>query len=166
MIIIWRFNMAKKKNENQDICYSDLHDNTEKNKKVTAKDIEIANNTIDFIKTAEPPFFKNEGTPLMSVSLKRLADYLALNIFPSGTEIIECGRIFEQKIIAASFEEILDTWKYIRRMKKKVPCFGFSEILITTSINARQDRKEIFDKICLEPGFKRLKTQNPWGVFV
>lgn len=157
--------MAKKKTEHHDICYSDLQNENEENKKVTEKDIEIADNTVDFIKRADPPFFKNEGTPLMSVSLKRLADYLALKIFPSGTDMIECGGIFEQKIVAASFDEILNTWKYIRSMMKKIPDYGFSEILITTSIKARKDRTEIFDKISRVPGFKRLKTQNSWSIF-
>lgn len=158
--------MPKKKIENQNICYSDLDNDAGENKKVTAKDIQVADNTVNFIKRADPPFFKNEGTPLMSVSLKRLADYLALYIFPKGTESMECTNVFEQKIVAASFEEILNTWKYIRRMKKKIPRYDFSEILITTSINARKDRKDIYDRLCQVPGFKRLKIQNTWGVFV
>lgn len=157
--------MTKKKTAKQDpnnIIYSGKRPS---DKKVTAKDVQTADNIVNFIKRADPPYFKNEGTPLMSVSLKRLADYLALDVYPKGTEIVECGNIFEQKIIAASYEEILTLWKYIRRMTKKIPRYGFSEALIITSINAREDKTDIFERVCQVPGFKRLKTQNPCRIF-
>lgn len=152
--------MAKKKIE---LKYGDFPDNETH---PTKRDFEIADGLIDHIKRARPAYFPKDGTPLESVPLKRLCDYLAIGVLPQGVDLMECTNEYERRIKAASYEEILELWKYIRAMMKKFPTYEFSQLLTVLSIHARADYKNILKRISQEPGFKRLIMPKIWDIIV
>lgn len=160
--------MIKKKNEpkSQNYFFDDLVDKQDNEEHPTSKDIETADGLIDHIKKARPTFFPSKDTLMENVPLKRLCDYLALDIFPRGVDGTECVNIFERKIKSASYEEILATWKYIRSMIRKFPMYEFSQLLTVLSIYSRPDYEDILKRISKEPGFKRLNMPKIWNIIV
>lgn len=132
----------------------------------TKKDIEIADGLIDHIKTAKPAYFPKDGTPLEEVPLERLCDYLAIEIYPRGVDPEECAAVFERKIKAASYKEILGVWKYIRSMIRKFPIYELLQLMTVLSIRERADFKDILKRISGEPGFKRLIMPKIWNIIV
>lgn len=156
--------MTKKKTEPETDKYTDEDKYTnweyDGEPHPTQKDIALADGLIDHIKNARPAYFPKDGTPLDSVPLKRLCDYLSIEIYPRGVDSMECTDVYERRIKAASYEEILALWKYIRAMVRKFPIYEFSQLLTVLSIRARPDRGDILKRISQEPGFKRLITQK------
>ncbi len=122
----------------------------------TKRDFEIADGLIDHIKKARPAYFPKDGTPLESVPLKRLCDYLAIGVLPQGVDLLECTNEYERRIQAATYEEILELWKYIRAMMKKFPVYEIPHLQTVLSVRSRPDYENILDRISQEPGFKRL----------
>lgn len=123
---------------------------------------EIADELINEVKLQE----NDKNFKESSLSTERLCDYISLEYFPEKTSMWRYLSELTDRVIAASFDEIMSLCRFIASRQKLSDYYNYTAVLVMSALLAKADKKEIVKSFDEAGGFELLNLQKSRDIYV